>query len=111
MKLFIDDVRKCPDGWILCTTAEQAIDLIWTDGDYIDEVSFDHDLGEGKSGYDVACFIESLIFHGRLIKIPRWKIHSANPVGRSNIEKVMRSAERIGMQLLKEKFGGNPWTP
>ena len=93
MKIFIDDVRECPDGWNLCRTAERAINLIDKQYAIISEISFDHDLGEGLTGYDVACFIEKQIFTGKMKHIPKWKIHSANPVGRQNIERAMKSAE------------------
>jgi hypothetical protein len=95
MKIFIDDVRECPNGWVLCTTAEQAINLLFTDGSSVTDISFDHDLGEGKTGYDVACFIEMQVFHGQLQQVPKWKVHSANQVGRRNIEQAMKRAERI----------------
>lgn len=45
----------------------------------------DHDLGEGMTGYDVACWLEKNPQHfpERVI------IVSSNPVGRRNIERVL----------------------
>jgi hypothetical protein len=43
-------------------------------------ISFDHDLGLGKSGYDIAKY---LVEHQ--IKIAGFTVHSMNPVGRKNI--------------------------
>jgi len=61
-------------------------------------------MGEGKTGYDVAKYIEqaSIKMDGfaYLDKID-WDIHSDNPVGRRNIEQAMRSADRFwGMDLV-----------
>jgi hypothetical protein len=50
----------------------------------IDLLSLDHDLGDEKTGYDVAKFI---VCEG--IKIPHINIHSANPVGKENIRQLI----------------------
>ena len=42
MKLFIDDIRKCPEGWIVARTVTEAIRLL--DLNIVDEVSLDHDI-------------------------------------------------------------------
>lgn len=102
MKLWIDDVRTPPDDtWIWAKTAFEAIGYIIKIK--VSKISFDHDLGtlvEGESrindmntGYEVACYIETL---SRLDIVERieWDVHSANPVGRKRIEQAMTSAER-----------------
>ena len=95
MKIFLDDIRECknPD-FIICRTADEAIKLIKS-GD-VSFISFDHDLGDEKAltGYDVACYIERLVYYNR-IKCPKWGIHSANPVGRKRIELAMDSARLL----------------
>lgn len=60
----------------------------------VTRISFDHDLGTELTGYDVAKLVERLVAEGK-IAMPSWQVHSANPVGRSNIEGAMRSAERF----------------
>ena len=47
-------------------------------------VSFDHDLGMGKSGYDVAKYIVE-----NHIKLDAYDIHSMNPVGVLNISELL----------------------
>lgn len=42
MKLFVDDVRACPKGWVLARTVQKAIRLIHTQD--VNEVSLDHDI-------------------------------------------------------------------
>jgi hypothetical protein len=92
MKLFLDDLRACPDGYTLCRTAEEAIALLKT-GD-VTEISFDHDLGtDPVDGETVAKFIEEAVYFQK-IPMPEWTIHSANPVGRQEISLAMTSAER-----------------
>jgi len=92
MKIYLDDLRPIPEGYIGCRTADEAITLLNT-GKVI-EISFDHDLGTDSTGYDVACFLEKQVILGT-IKLPEWHIHSANPVGRKRIEMAMKSAERF----------------
>jgi hypothetical protein len=93
MKVFLDDVRDCPDGWVLCRTAEEAIDMIRT-GD-VTKISFDHDLGTELTGYDVAKEIEYLVANGEIKDVPEWYIHSQNPVGARNIMMAMIGAEKL----------------
>ncbi len=92
MKLYLDDVRDIPEGWVGCRTALDAMATIAV-GD-ITHISFDHDLGEGLTGYDVAIFIEKLV-HDGVMPLPIWAVHSSNPVGRKRIEQAMKSAERF----------------
>ena len=94
MKLWLDDVREPVNkGWHWAKTGEEAIELLKQGA--VEAVSFDHDLGEsGISGYDVAKWIEEMAAHEGLDRIT-WKVHSANPVGKKNIEAAMRAADRF----------------
>lgn len=112
MKIWLDDIRPAPDGWFWVKDAVTAIAIIKKDGfivgddkfpngyenaEDVTEISFDHDLGpgyEGNTGYRVACLIEQLAAHNQ-IKPIKWTIHSANPVGRKNIEWAMKNAEKF----------------
>ena len=95
MKIWMDDVRELPsgrNGWVWMKTGEEVIEAL-NSGD-VKEISFDHDLGDGMSGYDVAKVIERMAFDGELEPIV-WNIHSANLVGRKNIEMAMMKAEQF----------------
>lgn len=93
MKLWIDDIRPAPEGWVWAKTAVNAIAII--SAGQVEEISFDHDLGENvASGYAVASWLERMIYIDQL-DLPKWHIHSANPVGRENISRAMKSAERF----------------
>lgn len=105
MRVWIDDVRPMPRGYdVWIKTYAQAYKLIHNDrynDDYIEHISFDHDLGghqfvtdpHEKTGYDIACIIERYA-HDGLIPRMTWDVHSANPAGALRITQAMKSADR-----------------
>lgn len=94
LRIWLDDKRPMPDGYDMKVDNEFLLEVLISDGK-VNYISFDHDLGEDNgSGYGVACFIEKLAASGMSNPIT-WTIHSDNPVGRANIERAMRSAERF----------------
>lgn len=91
--VYIDDTRACPDplknSYPVIFVARDyygAIDIIrfCEANDIPIFLDFDHDLGEGKNGYDIAKFVVE-----NQIKIAGYDIHSMNPVGRANIEQLL----------------------
>ena len=89
--IWIDDLRPCPNvnyPTITCRDAVSTIDAIAACVYYNTEmyISFDHDLGMGKSGYDVAKYIVEQQIPTNLV---HWRIHSANPVGAANIRQLL----------------------
>lgn len=88
--LYIDDTRF-PEYFHqigaridVARTYNEAIELIDAFRASYDLISLDHDLGEEKTGYDIAKYIVE-----NQIEIPPIAIHSANPVGRFNIEQLL----------------------
>ena len=57
MKIYLDDIRTEPDGWVSAKTAQEAIELLKSNN--ISKISLDHDLGDDKNGtgYDVILWI------------------------------------------------------
>lgn len=95
MKLWIDDLREPPDAtWHWSKSSADALLCFKHFASDIHEVSFDHDLGGDDTVMPVVREIESRAFHGRGDPF-EWRVHSANPVGRKNIEAGMQSAERF----------------
>jgi hypothetical protein len=92
MKLWLDDERNAPEGWVLVKTALDAIVALRRD-EY-EEISLDHDLGEGGTGYDVLLYIEAEVHRNPNYKCPRIWIHSANPVGRQRMQRAIDSIFR-----------------
>lgn len=92
MKIWLDDERPKPadfDVWL--RTADAAIKALRVGG--VTHISLDHDLGEEKTGYDVAKFIETEAHSKRLAPLTV-SVHSANPVGRKNIQAAIEKAEQ-----------------
>ena len=88
---FIQDMYGAEPDMIWVKTAEGAIDLI-SNGN-VEFISLDHDLGCKDSGYDVARYIEMAV-QRKWIKMPKWRCHSDNPVGKDNIKRAMENAEK-----------------
>lgn len=106
MKVFLDDIRDPPtEDWTIARSAGKAMGLIAHHWKEITHISLDHDLGDSEngSGYDVISYIEKALILGWLKDnpetIPEITSHSMNPIGRSNIERVIR---RIRERLMEK---------
>jgi len=97
MKLFVDDIRPAMPGWMIVTNYQMAINFLSTMK--VDIISLDHDLGEEKTGYDIAKWIEEKVATDPSYNPPHIIVHSANPVGCENIMRCINSIVR----LLKER--------
>lgn len=95
MKVYLDDMRAAPVGWVLVATPEEAIELI--DRGRVEEISLDYDLGldDMRSGYMVAKWLEEQVHDDHSFVPPRIVLHTANPVGRARMEWVLRSISRM----------------
>ena len=85
MKVFLDDERETPAGWVRAYWPEEAIELLKI-GE-VTEISLDHDLGDDEhgTGYDVVLWIEEAVLTRGFIP-PVIKVHSANPSARQKME-------------------------
>lgn len=83
MYLYLDDLRTPTHNLHIVRTYQECIDFLQSN--HVSFLSLDHDLGEEKTGYDVAKF---LVEEG--IDIKHINIHSANPVGRDNIVQLIQ---------------------
>ncbi len=88
-RLFLDDLREPPcDGqlWWIARSFEEAVNAV-RDMGMPSFVSFDHDLGVGKTGYDFAHWLVQRDLNGHKLPVDFvYAIHSANPVGVYNIK-------------------------
>jgi hypothetical protein len=89
--LFLDDLRNPVDifkydtenhSFCVVRTVAEAIEAIQKEK--FDKWSLDHDLGEELTGYD---FVKSVAYGYPELWCHNINVHSANPVGRENIEK------------------------
>lgn len=87
MKIWLDDIRSAPDGWISCRWPEEVIKLLETNN--VKEISLDdlddpNIIGQGycssikeRTGYDVLLWIEEQVVNNNF-KPPKIYIHTAN---------------------------------
>jgi hypothetical protein len=105
VKVFVDDdpIRDSwvDDSWIIVRNYDEAMELL-NEG-LVDELSLDHDLGlQSRTGYAIAAKIEEWAAGGYWFHVPeKITIHSANIVGRKNIQAAIDSIE--GMRYVRQR--------
>lgn len=57
MRIFLDDIRSCPDGFTPARSYEAFTRLAAQNKGNIEEVSLDYDLGEMHNGLDACVFL------------------------------------------------------
>ncbi len=91
MKIYLDDVRRAPDGYIWTRSVNETKDLIVQleeSGEKIEVLDLDHDLGEfSVDGGDAINLLDFLVERGTFYPVV---LHTANPVGRANMERLIR---------------------
>jgi len=94
VRLYLDDVRNPKrKDWTIVRNFTEFVSHITKFG-LPEEISFDHDLGENqKTGYDCAKWLCDYCWDNGL-PVPTWNVHSANPVGRDNINAILQSFEK-----------------
>jgi hypothetical protein len=94
MKVFLDDVRPTPKGWIRVYWPDEAIRLL--ESGIVEEISLDHDLGDDArgTGYDVILWIEEAVAL-RGFKPPRIMVHSANSSAVDKMRAGVHAIERL----------------
>lgn len=115
MKFFIDDERVPRDclkymkgrvfdvniyagiDWRIFRTFEEMVEYMKEWNKIPDFISFDHDLGDGKDGYDCAVYLVEYCLDNNLI-FPPFCVHSQNPVGKERIETFIKSFKKYQQQ-------------
>ena len=97
MKIWLDDIREAPEGYVWVTSVNDAKELIkLTESkqkhmicdDYITLIDCDHDLGQyALDGGDAVKLLDWLEETGRSYPI---RIHSQNPVGAQNMRRIIQ---------------------
>ena len=90
MKLWLDDLRPVPYGYEGAKSVNEAKKLIQEaehNGIEIEALDLDHDLGDyADQGGDAIRLLDWLAERGTFYPV---EIHTANPVGRANIERIL----------------------
>lgn len=86
-------LRVCCGEWTIARNEREFISLVEKHGLPV-EMSFDHDLGDNEpTGYDIVKWlINEKQYDLRNVKI---NVHSANSVGRENMEGLIRNWNRF----------------
>lgn len=103
MKIFLDDERQTPTGWIRVYWPDEAIALL--QAGQVAEISLDHDLGDDArgTGYDVVRWIEEAVRLRGFVP-PRIHVHSANSAARVRM--------LAGIKAIEQAFRAlNPMAP
>lgn len=90
MRLWLDDIRPAPEGFVWVKSvnaAKKVIELSETKQIFTELIDVDHDLGDyANDGGDAIKLLDRLAERGIFYPI---KIHTANPVGRVNMERLI----------------------
>jgi len=95
VKLWVDDIREAPDGWIRTRSAWAAIEILSSGG--VMELSLDHDLGPEKevgTGYTILNWIEERVVLNNFVS-PVIRIHTSNISARIKMEQARDSIMRL----------------
>lgn len=94
MKVYLDDLRPTPEGWVRVYWPDEAIELLKT-GE-VEIISLDHDLGDDErgTGNDVVLWIEEAVFTQHFTP-PEIKVHSANSAARKKMEAGIASIKQF----------------
>ena len=106
--IWLDDLRDPADprmDWLAYSPIGREVEVIWLK-DYFqfknwilenglpDGICFDHDLGEDTpTGYDSAKWLVNYCLDNN-ISPPAWSSQSANPVGKANINRLLKNFVR-----------------
>jgi len=95
INLYLDDLRDCPQGFVVARNIEDAIRIL---KEYeVDILTLDHDLGEDEngnllpSGYDL---VKYMCENG--LRANKIYMHTDNSVGRENMYQTLLGAQRRG---------------
>ncbi|MDD2721875.1 MAG: hypothetical protein PHH47_11270 [Gallionella sp.] len=94
MRIYLDDERKTPDGWIRVFWPDEAIALL--ELGMVEEISLDHDLGDDErgTGYDVILWVEEAVAL-RNFSPPKITVHSANSSAREKMLAGIRAIKSL----------------
>ncbi len=97
MRVFLDDERQTPEGWVRVYWPSEAIELL--ESGEVEELSLDHDLGDDErgTGYDVVLWIEEAVAL-RGFKPPKIVVHSANSSAREKMLAGICAIERLAIE-------------
>ena len=93
MKLYVDDIRIAPEGWVQAWNVKQALKFL--SAEEVTHLSLDHDLGDAddNTGYDIMKWIELRVYMENF-PLPEITFHTANPTGHANMQAALDAIKR-----------------
>src|SRR5262245_32504001 len=100
MRVYLDDERPTPPGWVSVRWPEEAIRLL--ESGQVAEISLDHDLGDDTrgTGYVVILWIEEAVATRGFVP-PVIHLHTSNASARAKMEAGVQAIERLAAQQAK----------
>lgn len=102
MKVYLDDERQTPDGWVRTYDVAETIELLKTGS--VTDLSLDHDLAlehysgdysKAPNGYDVLVWLEEQVALHNFRPPPRITAHTMNPVAWEKMNTTIRRIREI----------------
>ena len=90
MKIWLDDLRSAPDGFVWCRSVNEAKSVIEEAerSSSVELIDCDHDLGDyAQDGGEGIKLLDWLAERGTFYQIA---LHTMNPVGRENMRRMLQ---------------------
>ena len=104
LKLWLDDLRPTPEGWVRAETAAEAIALLQLHR--FDAISLDHDLGEDPvagNGYQALEWLERMVATSSFTPPAQIAVHSSNPPALTRMRAAIDAIQRIRTRRSEER--------
>ena len=96
-----EDMNCKKEDITICKNYDEFVTAVQKE--YPDWICFDHDLGEGKTGYDCAKWLINYCME-KGWNVPDWSIQSSNIVGACNIDIILKNYRKYW------KYSNEVWT-
>ena len=101
MKVYLDDLRDTPPGFVRTYSVEETNKLLLTRK--VEFLSLDNDLGSldpKTEGFNVLNFIEELVFNDPTFPVPVITVHSDNVSRKFSMNQAISKLELIRQQQI-----------
>ncbi len=89
MRLWLDDQRGAPEGWVRCSTPEKAIAFL--------SKGRVRELSLGDTGYPVLVWLENQVYFFRFV-VPKISFHGADTTSRPQMARLKSRIYRCFLQ-------------
>lgn len=89
-KLWLDDSRPAPPGWVRAETVADALRELATGA--VTLVSLDYHLHGSEKGHSVASWIREAAYDGTLPRL-EWRTHTSDPAGAAHLRQLLEDAD------------------